>query len=67
MQPNPIHRTGVKNLHCLYYEECLDHAAEREWSFWDCSECPYFEGEGPEAYILSGPDVDFDWPPDQNP
>jgi hypothetical protein len=38
---NPIHRLGNKNIHCPYYEECLDHAVERRWKYWSCSKCSH--------------------------
>jgi len=38
--PNPIHKSGTRNVFCPYYDECLDHAVERRWKYWKCSECP---------------------------
>ena len=40
-KPNPIHKSGNRNLYCPYYERCLDYAVESRWRFWNCSECAY--------------------------
>ncbi|MBW1739646.1 MAG: hypothetical protein JRJ42_00765 [Deltaproteobacteria bacterium] len=40
-RPNPIHKSGTRNVFCPYYEKCLDHAVERRWRYWKCSECPH--------------------------
>lgn len=39
--PNPIHKSGTRNVFCPYYDECLDHAIEHRWKYWKCSECPH--------------------------
>lgn len=41
-KPNPIHRSGYRNVQCPLYHGCLDHAAKRFWKGWDCSNC-YFK------------------------
>lgn len=40
-KPNPVNRTGDRNLYCPYYEGCLDHAVESRWQYWNCSECSH--------------------------
>ena len=40
-KPNPIHKSGTRNVFCPYYEECLDHAVERRWKYWNCTGCPH--------------------------
>lgn len=40
-KPTPIHTSGNKNTYCPYYEKCLNHAVERRWNYWSCSECPH--------------------------
>ena len=39
--PNPIHKSGTRNVFCPYYDECLDHAIKHRWKYWKCSECPH--------------------------
>ena len=53
MEPrtNPIHKLGIKNIHCPYYKECLDHAVERRWKCWSCSECPHKVTQQPLSEI----------------
>jgi hypothetical protein len=43
MEPNsnPLHKRGNRNIFCPHYEVCLDHAVERRWRYWNCSECPH--------------------------
>jgi len=38
---NPVHRTGMRNVFCPYYDDCLDHAVDKCWRDWDCSECEH--------------------------
>ncbi len=41
VKPNPIHRSGFRNIQCPHYHSCLDHAAKNFWRCWDCNDCHY--------------------------
>jgi hypothetical protein len=41
LNSNPLHKRGQRNIFCPYYEACLDHAVERRWKYWNCTECPH--------------------------
>jgi hypothetical protein len=38
---NPVCKKGERNLYCLYYGDCLDHAVGHRWRHWNCSECSH--------------------------
>jgi hypothetical protein len=40
-RPNPIQKTGDRNLFCANYGDCLDHAAKRHWKYWSCYHCKH--------------------------
>jgi hypothetical protein len=40
-KPNPICKRGERNIYCLFYSDCLDHAVNQFWQHWSCSKCPY--------------------------
>ena len=37
--PNPICKRGERNLFCVHYGDCLDHAVIKRWRRWSCGEC----------------------------
>jgi hypothetical protein len=41
-----------RNVYCLHYAGCLDHAVSEGWDNWTCSRCPLKGGTGqkPSAY-----------------
>jgi hypothetical protein len=51
-------RAGVethRNLHCQYYDHCLDEAVKRGWASFTCLKCPLYQIAAPpqmgiEAY-----------------
>jgi hypothetical protein len=36
-----MHKSGERNIHCPYYNSCLDYAVKGYWRSWDCSQCPH--------------------------
>jgi hypothetical protein len=36
----PVNGKGVKAIHCPFYNDCLTHAAKRNWQAWTCKQCP---------------------------
>ncbi len=49
--PNPVHKSGNRNIYCPYYEEYLDHAVEHRWQYWNCYECPHKLRQEPTSSI----------------
>lgn len=45
MQPNPVHKPGIRHALCDHYESCLDHAVRHYWLYWDCSQCAFNQRE----------------------
>ena len=39
LQGNPVQKRGERNIDCLYYNDCLDHAAKKHWQHMSCSQC----------------------------
>ena len=39
--PNPVCKRGERNLFCLHYGDCMDHAVMNKWRRWSCGECAY--------------------------
>jgi len=37
----PIQVSGVRNILCPFYSQCLDFAAKRHWHSWACHACPH--------------------------
>ena len=58
LKPSPLARAGERNLRCPCYHDCLDHAVELHWKYWDCSECSYRFLKKPRGVVLSTPDAD---------
>jgi hypothetical protein len=63
-KPNPIHKSGNRNLYCPYYEGCLDHAVESRWRYWDCCECAHKSKQESITGIqtVSDPNVYYELP-----
>jgi hypothetical protein len=40
-KPKPINKEGSRNLGCVHYGVCLDHAVEKHWRHWNCNQCWY--------------------------
>ena len=38
---NPVCRRGDRNVFCVYYGDCLDHAVDHRWRYWNCTECSH--------------------------
>ena len=38
---SPVHAKGYKNVFCPHYRNCLDHASEKYWNYWNCMDCRY--------------------------
>jgi hypothetical protein len=38
---SPVHAKGYRNVFCPYYRNCLDHASEKYWNYWNCVDCQY--------------------------
>ena len=39
-QLNPVGKQGLRDLHCVYYESCLDLAIANDWPGFCCQYCP---------------------------
>lgn len=37
----PLPKTGERNIHCPYYDRCLDHAVDHRWDTWSCAKCQH--------------------------
>ncbi|MFW6147101.1 MAG: hypothetical protein ACOC6B_01770 [Thermodesulfobacteriota bacterium] len=60
---NPLPATGVRNIHCPHYENCLDYAVQERWDAWNCAQCPYRFLQQPvdvSDYDVGGDGLDYD-------
>jgi len=37
----PIPKRGERNIHCPFYNDCLDYAVKHSWQSWNCCQCPH--------------------------
>ncbi|MGD8369996.1 MAG: hypothetical protein PVF76_10830 [Syntrophobacterales bacterium] len=37
---HPVNVAGRRFIECLYYGDCLMHAAKHNWNAWTCEKCP---------------------------
>ena len=58
-RPNPLEKSGERNLYCPYYEDCLDHAIELHWQNWNCSKCTHRSRQQPLSIMGTVPDLEF--------
>lgn len=60
---NPIPAKGERNIHCPYYDSCLDYAVQDWWDSWNCSQCPYMlfkQSINKDTYKVGEDDLDYD-------
>jgi hypothetical protein len=41
-----VHPDDERNIFCLHYAGCLDHAVAEGWDNWTCRRCPLLHGAG---------------------
>lgn len=62
----PKPKKGERNIYCPFYNDCLDHAVNHFWQYWNCSQCPYrklksfYEIE----YSVNSELIDYEFSPD---
>ena len=63
-QPTPIR--GERNIYCPFYSDCLDHAVNKFWRHWSCSQCPYrkLKSTNEVEYGANGEGPDYEFSPD---
>jgi hypothetical protein len=60
---NPIPESGERNIHCPFYNDCLDYAVSGSWQAWNCSQCPYkLIKQSIAEYVLDNTDSFYDLP-----
>jgi hypothetical protein len=68
MEPkvNPKCKRGERNIYCPFYSDCLDHAVNRFWQHWSCSQCPYRKIKSFDEieYGANGEELDYEFSPD---
>jgi hypothetical protein len=57
---NPLPRKGDRNVFCLFYRGCLDHAVRESWPYWDCGDCWHKldQGARPEMRMIATDSID---------
>jgi hypothetical protein len=45
IQPKPQRGKGDRKQNCLYYSDCLDRAAKKDWKTFKCEGCPLYKPE----------------------
>ena len=57
---NPLRRTGERNVFCLFYSRCLNHAVKESWEFWTCRDCrnKLNQGARPEMRLMAADSIE---------
>ena len=67
MEPkaNPICKKGERNIHCPFYNDCLDYAVKHSWQSWNCFQCPHkvMQSTTEWEYEVNDTDPYYDLPP----
>ncbi len=60
-KPYPVHRKGKRNDYCPFYGDCLNFVVKKNWTDWDCSECPHKKREDakPEIQLSIGETIPY--------
>ena len=58
-KPKPVNKSGIKNVFCPHYRNCLDYAAKQRWQHWHCLDCPFRSKEQPLSQMpnIRTPDI----------
>ena len=56
----PLKRIGERNVFCLFYNRCLNHAVKESWECWTCGDCRNKQNQGarPEMRLMAADSIE---------